>query len=405
MSRIDELIQEECPNGVEFRHLSELCDIQNGFAFSSEFFNTEGRGTPLIRIRDINTGFSGTFFSGGFDSKYLVEPGDIVIGMDGAFQAIRWPHERALLNQRTCRLQNFRPEINPQFVFHALNPVLHKINGATEQSTVKHLSTKQLGQTPFPVPPMPVQEEIVRILDTFTELEAQLEAELEARQVQFEFMRDQFLRASPFQQAEIQDWQKFALKELANRISDGSHNPPKGSIGGEYPMISAKNVSGGEIDFEDARMLDFDDFEKEDRRTQVKPGCVLLTIVGAIGRVAVVDTTQPMVFQRSICVIEPKSELLRPEFLKYALESSRMQQNILSGAAGAAQKGLYLNQVANLSIALPDLKTQDEIISNLKPLDELVRNISVGLPAEINARRKQYEYYRDKLLTFEELVA
>ena len=396
MSRIDELIREMCPDGVPRMPLGDIATVTTGSKPPADSVNDDGEflywngGTkPSGQTIDANT------------------PGNVItIPSRGSVGIVGFSFEPFWCGPLCYRVVSNPAIVLSRFLYFCLKANEERLIDLQQSGSIPALNKKQLLPFELRVPPLPVQKEIVRILDTFTELEAELEAELEPRQVQFEFMRDQFLESSPFEQgAKIQGWQKFALKELANRISDGSHNPPKGSIGGEYPMISAKNVSRGEIDFNDARMLDFDDFEKEDRRTQVKPGCVLLTIVGAIGRVAVVDTTQPMVFQRSICVIEPKSELLRPEFLKYALESSRMQQNILSGAAGAAQKGLYLNQVANLSIALPDLKTQDEIISNLKPLDELVRNISVGLPAEINARRKQYEYYRDKLLTFEELVA
>lgn len=113
------------------------------------------------------------------------------------------------------------------------------------------------------------------------------------------------------------------LGETATRITDGSHNPPKASFDGVlYPMLSAKNINNGRVDFIDARMLSAADFEVENRRTNVSPGDVLLTIVGAIGRVAVVETDVPMVFQRSVCLIKLRRDVAEPRFVRYAIEKS-----------------------------------------------------------------------------------
>ena len=391
MSRIDELIREMCPDGVEFRPLSELCDIQNGFAFSSELFNTEGRGTPLIRIRDINTGFSGTFFSGVFDPKFLVDQGDIVIGMDGAFQAIRWPHERALLNQRTCRLQNFRPETNPQFLFHALNPVLHKINGATEQSTVKHLSTKQLGQTFFPVPPLEVQEEIVRILDTFTELEAELKAELEARRKQY---ASALSSALGFEGDDSHAQRPVSALYIAELESSGIIRLGRGQViskqdlaakPGTYPVYSSSAAGTGLFGT-------YGDYMFEDER-------ITWSVDGG-GRFFYREPHRYSVTNVSGWLKVLKPEYIRTKFLFYSLTNSWSTK--VFDYTKKAHPSVVRRE---FEVHIPPIEVQDAIVHSLDALSELIDNVSTGLPAEISARRKQYEYYRDKLLTFEELVA
>lgn len=174
MSRVDELIAQLCPDSVPQRPLGDVCTVFSGFAFNSAHFNTEGIGVPLIRIRDINTGHAGTFYSGAHDERFMVRDGDIVIGMDGDFRVLRWMRGPALLNQRVCRLQSFSALVLPDFVYYIVQVALRRIHETTQQSTVKHLSSRVLTRTPIPVPPLEVQREIVRILDTFAELEAEL---------------------------------------------------------------------------------------------------------------------------------------------------------------------------------------------------------------------------------------
>ena len=116
MSRVDELLAELAPGGVEYRALGELCRVFSGYAFRSEWFNTDSKGVPIVRIRDVNSGFSNTFYSGKFDDRWLVANGDILVGMDGDFRVTRWTHGRALLNQRVCRIEDFDASILPDFV-------------------------------------------------------------------------------------------------------------------------------------------------------------------------------------------------------------------------------------------------------------------------------------------------
>jgi len=169
-----------------------------------------------------------------------------------------------------------------------------------------------------------------------------------------------------------------------------------------YPILSAQNINEGIIDYNAKRYVTKETFEVENRRTDVKKGDVLLTIVATIGRTAVVKENRPFLLQRSVCVLKPKSDVL-PEYLRYWLDTSAVQQYMLANAHGSAQAGLYLNQVSDMEIMLPSIETQRKIVETISKFDEVCSSISSGLPAEIEARQKQYEYYRDKLLTFKEL--
>ena len=190
------------------------------------------------------------------------------------------------------------------------------------------------------------------------------------------------------------------LKDIAISIKDGMHNLPKSLFdNGDYPILSAQNIHNGFIDFSTKRYVDINTFLKERRRTNIESGDVLLTIVATIGRTAIIKDNTDFLLQRSVCVIKPKRCVL-PSYLKYYLDTSKTQAYMQSNAHGSAQAGLYLNQVAEIEIMLPTLKEQERIVSILGRFDSLCNDISSGLPAEIEARQKQYEYYRDKLLSF-----
>jgi type I restriction enzyme S subunit len=152
--------------GWEIRKLGEVLDVQNGYAFDSKNFSTDGL-MPLIRIRDLKKGTSTeTKYSGSYDPRYVVHKGDLLIGMDGEFGCHEWNGNPALLNQRVCRLQNCNEKLlKPKFLLYGINAYLKEIEEVTGYTTVKHLSSKQILNISFPIPPLSEQEHIVGILD------------------------------------------------------------------------------------------------------------------------------------------------------------------------------------------------------------------------------------------------
>ena len=190
------------------------------------------------------------------------------------------------------------------------------------------------------------------------------------------------------------------LGDIAIKITDGMHNLPKGAgTDGAYPILSAQNINNGIIDINASKWVSPEVFEIENRRTNVQKGDVLLTIVGAIGRVAVVDTDLKALFQRSVCVIKLDNSVAISRYVFFALQSSSVQSYIQANAHGAAQKGIYLDNVSKIVVPLPPIEIQREIV---RILDKFT-TLTAELTAELTARQKQYEFYRDKLLTFDVL--
>ena len=177
--------------------VGDICRVFGGAPFKSDYFNDLGDGLPVVRIRDINSGFSGTFYSGPFDEKYRVRDGDVLIGMDGDFKTVRWTHGDAVLNQRVSRLQDFDGENDPAFIFYLVRDAIKRIQDVTQASTVKHLSTKQIAGIRIPRLPLDEQRERSAALDKFdalvNDLSVGLPAELAARRKQYEYYRDKLL--------------------------------------------------------------------------------------------------------------------------------------------------------------------------------------------------------------------
>ncbi len=147
------------------RKLGAVLQIINGYAFDSKHFDATN-GMPLIRIRDLKSGtHTETRFAGAYDKKYIVKAGDLLIGMDGEFGCYEWGGEPGLLNQRVCKLQSFATSLAPRFLFYGVNSYLKDIENETGYTTVKHLSSKQILDIEFPIPPLPEQRRLIKLLD------------------------------------------------------------------------------------------------------------------------------------------------------------------------------------------------------------------------------------------------
>ena len=162
------------------------------------------------------------------------------------------------------------------------------------------------------------------------------------------------------------------IKDICTSVTDGSHNPPQGIEKSEYMMLSSKNIFDDEITFDEPRFLSEKDFEREHKRTQIAVGDVLLTIVGTVGRTAVVDEDMPaFALQRSVAVLHPKNDVCLPRFLMYALRGKRTY--IENRAKGVAQKGIYLKEVSDIDIYIPDISNQEIIINKLDTVNTIIK--------------------------------
>ncbi|MGY0885820.1 restriction endonuclease subunit S [Corynebacterium aurimucosum] len=209
--------------------LGDVVEILNGFAFSSKSFGAEG-DMPIIRIRDVVPGSTSTYYSGEWDKKYLIQPGEILVGMDGDFNYARWKSEPALLNQRVCKVSADEQRIIDSYLFHALQFPLRDIWEKTAFVTVKHLSAKRLAEALIPLPPLDEQRRIAAILDAVAESIAAVKSQLAE------------LSAIPFSMSN-QKPQLIALSELVDIRS--SQVDPTSEPYLTMPHVAPNNLYSG----------------------------------------------------------------------------------------------------------------------------------------------------------------
>ena len=156
---------------MAIRYLTDICDIQYGFAFDASGFTTSAEeGMPLVRIRDVMNGRTETYFKGNYPQEYIIHKGDFLVGMDGEFNIAPWKSDDALLNQRVCRVKSNQSGVSTKFLFWFLKKELKRIEDETPFVTVKHLSAKRLKQVQLEVPSIQEQEKIVAELDCLSSI-------------------------------------------------------------------------------------------------------------------------------------------------------------------------------------------------------------------------------------------
>ena len=175
--------------------LAEVATILNGAPFDSALFSTT-EGMPLIRIRDVTTGQTNTYYTGAYEDAYLVQQGDLLVGMDGDFNSGFWGSKAALLNQRVCKISPVESFYDKRLLAFTLPGYLAAINANTPSVTVKHLSSKTIGEIGFPLPPRAEQTRIVaKLEELLSDLDVGV-AELKAAQKKLGQYRQSLLKAA-----------------------------------------------------------------------------------------------------------------------------------------------------------------------------------------------------------------
>lgn len=375
MSRLSKLITELCPDGVQYATLGQIASFRKGAtkaradmqegpypvvagglepAFYCNEFNRAGE-TIAVSSSGVNAGFV----------SYWNSP----IMLTDAFSVE--PDEEVVVTK---------------YLYYALANMQLRIFSKKKGAGVPHVYSTDISTLRIPLPPLAIQHEIVRVLDQFTGLITELEAELAARKKQYDYYRKLLLT---FDDSVIRvPLGEIGRISMCKRILKAETSPS-----GDVPFFKI-GTFGGKPD----AFITFEKYE-EYRKTYPFPkkGDVLISASGTIGRTLVYDGS-PAYFQDSNIVwVDNDESIVLNKFLYhyYSLQP-------WSVSTGGTIDRLYTYQLSKTPIPVPPLSEQERIVSILDRFDALVNDLSSGIPAEIEARRKQYEYYRDKLLSFKE---
>ena len=375
MNYIDSLMAELCPDGVDFYPIEELFTTRNGYTPSKSNSSYWENGTvPWFRMEDIRE--NGGILSESLQSVHesalkkggMFPAGSIIVATSATIGEHALINVDFLCNQRFTVLilkDEFKNLLSPKFIYYYSFILDRWCLSNTTQSSFASVDMKRFKKFEFPVPPLEIQEAIVEILDKFTNLEAELEAELEARTLQYEYYRDSLFEAL--------DCPRVPLDSFA-KIKNGKTYKDFGA--GNIPVYG----SGGIMTY-------------VDRFSYNKP-TVLIPRKGSLGNLFYLE--EPFWNVDTIFYTEIDEEQVIPKFLYYFLKTAHLEDlNTAGGVPSLTQK--VLNKVL---IPVPSLEEQQRIVDILDRFDALTGSLSEGLPAELAARRSQYEYYRDQLLTF-----
>lgn len=374
MSQLERLIQHLCPDGVEYQFIGKCCDVSAGGDVTKDRFSEISGGEYSIPI--ISNGIGENSIYGYTDVPKITRPA-VTIAARGT---IGYPEYRDYPFFPIIRLLSLVPN-NPQkldtkFLYYALQGRKYSV----PTTGIPQLTAPTIKKERVPCPPLEVQREIVRILDQFTELTTELstklDAELTARKKQYAYYRDALLTFDSSTQFErlgdtcnMKAGKAIAARHISPVITNDAPYQCYGGNGvrgyvnmashhGEFPIIGRQGALCGNVNYANG------DFYATEHAV----------------------------------VVESKGKYIQ-KFLYYLLLSMNLNQYKSQGA----QPGLAVGNLENLIAPVPTLEEQHRIVSILDRFDTLCNDLTSGLPAEIKARQKQYEYYRDKLLNFKEL--
>lgn len=376
-----------CPEGVERVKLKETCEIKTGKGITQKEADTGGQ-FPII--------------SGGIEPMGMYRLSNrakntVTISRVGANAGfVNYITDDFYLNDKCFSVIPTTIDItfDTKYLFYFLKQKERDIRLLQSEGGVPTINTQKIGSIEIPLPPLPIQQEIVNILDKFTSLQQNLEDELKLRQKQYEYYREKLLT---FEEGEC-EWKK--ISDISNAVYAGATPSTKNKEyweNGSIRWMSSGEVHQGQV------------FEVEGRITQmgydkcstkmVPINSIVIALAGqgkTRGTVAI--TRVELCTNQSICAVVPNEEFVISDYLYFYLKGQYMNLRQVSSGDGT-RGGLNLKMINNYMLPVPSLHKQSEIVQTLDHFESLLSNIKT----EIELRKKQYEYYREKLLTFQTL--
>lgn len=385
MSRLEELIAELCPDGVEYKKLNDTCTINRGIRVVRNQLKATGQ-FPVFQNSLTPMGYHDRCNCPA-NTAFVIVAG--AAGDVGYSKAEFWAAD-------DCFYFICPETLLSRYLYYVLMSQQTYLYSKVRKASIPRLARNLIEDLRIPVPPLPVQSEIVQILDNFTELTSELTselaAELAARTAQYEYYRERILS--------LPSMPYYTLEQLCDIVDYRGKTPNKVSDG--IFLVTAKNIRKGYIDYTKSQeYISPADYESVMYRGYPQIGDILITTEAPCGNVAQVDREDIALAQRVI-KYRPKSNNLHSGYLKHILLGNEFQKKLLIATTGGTVKGIKGSLLHKLTIPVPPLETQKRIVAILDRFDAFCNDLISGLSAEIAARQRQYEYYRDKLLSFPE---
>lgn len=376
---------QNCP--VEWKELGEVVDYEQPtkYIVSSKAY-TDSNEIPVLT--------AGQSFILGYTNEktgiYQASKTNPVIIFDDFTTSKQWVDFKFKVKSSAMKMltikDEFENEVLLRYAWHYLGTITYK----PDQHGRQWIGT--YSKFLIPIPPLEIQEKIVQTLDKFTDYVTELTSELTSRKKQYSFYRDKLLSFED----EVYQVEWKLLGEVCD-VRDGTHDSPNKKAFGKY-LITSKNVKNGSINFDSAYFISESDFDNINKRSKVDIDDLLFTMIGTVGEVAHI-TEEPDFAIKNVGLIKTQSRILARYLLHY-LQSTYAKDYILSNSSKGSQVFLGLGKLRNFPIPYVEPEIQSRIVQVLDNFDMVCHDLNIGLPKEIELRQKQYEYFREKLLTF-----
>lgn len=352
---------------LKMKKLIDICDIQYGYAFDSAYFTENSCYPPLARIRDVKRGYSETYYSGGYSEEYILASGDLLVGMDGEFNIARWKCDGALLNQRVCRLLA-KKGTNEEYLRFAMMKVLKEIERRTAFVTVKHLSAKELNKLQLVVPDLSTQNKVSEILSRLEKIIGLRRQELKRLD---DLIKARFVEM--FSKINV-DWKEVTMADICKDMRTG----PFGSalhhdefVDKGIFVLGIDNAVENKFSYNRMRYITEEKYEKLKRYT-VHPGDVIITIMGTVGRSAVIPENMPKAINtKHLACLTPDTHIVDSYFLVNVFQVHPLiRKQLESQSKGAIMNGLNLTIIKGLKFRLPPLELQKEFVKFYNQVDK-----------------------------------
>lgn len=392
MNQLYKLVRKLSPTGVHFCSLEDVCRIETGKQINKGNLLSEGN-YPVL-----NGGISPS----GYWHEYNTDANTIAISQGGASAGYVNYITTPFWEGAHCYVVFLKTEkVLYKFLYYFIKNNQEKLMNSKQGAGIPGLNRKAIYSLNIPLPPLPIQQEIVRILDTFTNLTAELTAELTARRKQYEYYRDELLR---FKNRKDIQWVPFGdYFEFKNGLNKGKEYFGSGNYIVNFTDVYKnrwleKSMLKGRVQVEDKEVVAYsaqkgDVFFTRTSETREEIGMVS----------ALVDDIDGCVFSGFVLRARPLSQNWLPKFCAYFFSTSFVRKEIIRYASFTTRALTSGPRLSKIKLPLLPIQEQEKIVDILDNFSSLCNGVEKGLPAEISARQKQYEYYRDQLLTFKRI--
>lgn len=351
------------------KKLGDVCNFVFGYPFRADDFNEAGRGLPVIRIGDIDKGITEKFYDKEYDDRYLVEKGDVLIGLSGTIKVDKWRGEKALLNQRIVKICDFNSEVLEDFVFYQSPQILKRLEMQISQGTVKNVLLPHLSNLKILVPSLKIQRKIVERLDAIKKAQ-----ELNDKQI---VLADELKKSLIHNFGIVEKkWPRVQLGKCVSFLQLGLVRSKNKYSDKGVPYLKMDAIQpNGELDFKKAIKVIAD--EDEIQRYKLKIGDFLFNTRNTpelVGKSAVFNEERIYLFNNNILRLRFKN--LLPLFLNAFFQTIDGERALNSKKKGTTSVwAIYQNDLFKIKIPLPPIGTQRKIVEKLSAVQDYKKKL------------------------------